>query len=187
MLRLNKFSTLLLSAATFLAVSCNKDNNPPADTFDTSGTYTQNDQMARPAINTVFNVSADKNTFNTTVPSAMGAIFQPRFLTNLVALDGALGTANPAYVHYSTNALGWSATTLTANLATDVLGVSTTGATSLGILSGRKLDDDAIDIELKFLLFGGPTGLSNPQLISDHVDNNDKSFLSTFPYEAAPW
>jgi hypothetical protein len=187
MIHINKIAVAILGATSLLIASCNKNDNPPADTFDTSGTFTQNDQMARPAINTVFNAAADKNTFNTTIPSAMGAIFQPKFLTNLVALDAALGTANPAYTHYTTNALGWSPTTLTTNLATDVLNVSTTGATSLGTLTGRKLDDDVIDIELKYLIFGGPTSLSNPQLISDHVDNNDKAFLSTFPYEAAPW
>ena len=117
----------------------------------------------------------------------MGAIFQPKFLTNLVALDGALFAANPAYVRYTTNALGWSPTVLTTTLATDVLNVSTTGATNLGTLTGRGLADDAIDIELKFLIFGGTDGTKNPQLTSDHVDANDKAFLASFPYEAAPW
>jgi hypothetical protein len=187
MKRINKISFAILGALSLFIVSCNKKDNTTTDSFDVSGTYIQNDQMARPAVNTVFNAAADKNTFNTTTPSAMGAIFQPKFLTNLVALDAALGTANPAYTHYTTNALGWSPATLTTNLATDVLNVSLTGATSLGTLTGRKLDDDAIDIELKYLIFGGPTSLSNPQLISDHVDVNDKPFLSTFPYEAAPW
>ena len=185
MIRINKLSLAVIAATCFFAASCNK-NDTPTDSFDTSGTYTQNDQMARPAINTVFNASADKNAFNTTVPSAMGAIYQPKFLNNLVALDGALGTANPSYVHYTTNALGWNPTTLTTTLATDVLNVSLTGATSLATLSGRNLSDDVIDIELKFLIFGGPTGNSNPQLTSDHVDANDKAFLSTFPFMASP-
>ena len=170
-------------AGSLIAVSCKKSDDSPAPTTY----YQQQDQMGRPAVNTVFNGSADKNSFNVTTPSAMGAIFQPKFLTNLVALDGALFAANPAYVRYTTNALGMSPTVLTTTLATDVLGVTTTGATSLGTLNGRTLADDAIDIELKFLIFGGPTGASNPQLTSDNVNANDKAFLSTFPYLAAPF
>ncbi|HQZ51501.1 MAG TPA: hypothetical protein PLF17_13310, partial [Chitinophagaceae bacterium] len=76
MIRFNKFSILAIAALGFVLVSCDKDD-VPGDTFDTSGTYMQNDQMGRPAVNTVFNASADKNTFNVTTPSAMGAIFAP--------------------------------------------------------------------------------------------------------------
>ncbi len=177
----------IIFAGSLLAVSCKKSDSTPAATVY----YQQQDQMGRPAVNTVLNASADKDAFNVTTPSAMGAIFQPKFLTNLVALDGALFAANPAYVRYSVNALSMSPTVLTTTLATDVLGVSTTGATNLGTLTGRGLGgnplDDAIDIELKFLFFGGPTGNSNPQLTSDNVNSNDKPFLATFPYLAAPF
>ncbi len=170
--------------SSLVAISCKKssDTTPAATVY-----YQQLDQMGRPAINTVFNGAADKDAFNTTKPSAMGAIFQPKFLTNLVALDGALKTANPAYVNYTVNALGWSPTVLTTTLATDVLGVTTTGATSLATLNGRTLNDDAIDIELKYVIFGGNDGTKNPQLTSDHVDANDKPFLAAFPYLASPW
>lgn len=173
----------IIFAGSLLAVSCKKSDSTPAATVY----YQQQDQMGRPAVNTVLNASADKDAFNVTTPSAMGAIFQPKFLTNLVALDGALFAANPAYVRYSVNALGMSPTVLTTTLATDVLGVTTAGATSLGTLNGRTLADDAIDIELKFLFFGGPTGNSNPGLTSDNVNTNDKVFLTSFPYLATPW
>ena len=175
----------IVLGSTLIATSCKKDDNPapPAPTVY----YQQQDQKARPAINTVFNGSADKDAFNVTTPSAMGAIFQPKFLTNLVALDGFLKSKNAAYVNYSTNALGWDPTTLTTALATDVLNVTTTGTPTLATLSGRTLADDAIDIELKFVIFGGPTGNSNPQLTSDHVDMNDKAFLASFPYLASPF
>ncbi len=176
----------IVLGSTLIATSCKKSNNdtpaPAATVY-----YQQQDQMGRPAVNTVFNGSADKDAFNVTTPSAMGAIYQPKFLTNLVALDAALKTANPAYVNYSVNALGMSPTVLTTTLATDVLGVSMTGATNLGTLTGRGLADDAIDIELKFLIFGGNDGTKNPQLTSDHVDANDKPFLAAFPYLAAPF
>ena len=174
----------ILFAGSLVAVSCKKNDNP---TPEPTVYYQQQDQMGRPAVNTVFNGSADKDAFNGTTPSAMGAIYQPKFLTNLVALDGALFAANPAYYRYTTNALGMSPTVLTTTLATDVLGVTTTGATSLGTLNGRTLADDAIDIELKFLIFGGPDGLKNPQLISDNVNANDKAFSASFPYLASPF
>jgi Domain of unknown function (DUF4331) len=174
----------IVLGSTLIATSCKKSSD---DTPAPTAYYQQQDQMGRPAINTVFNGAADKDAFNTTTPSAMGAIFQPKFLANVVALDGFLKSKNPAYVNYSTNALGWDPTTLTTNLATDVLNVTTTGSPTLATLSGRTLADDAIDIELKFVVFGGPTGASNPQLTSDHVDTNDKAFSASFPYLASPW
>lgn len=173
----NKFSIFAIALFAFVLVSCDKNDGP---NFDTSGTYTQNDQMARPAINTVFNSSADKNSFNTTIPSAMGAAFQAKFQARLLALN--LG--------YTTNALGMDAATLTGALATDVLNVSTTGTTTFfdgtNVLTGRNLADDVIDVEL-LLIFGGPAGTSNPTLTSDHVNGNDKPFLTTFPYLASPF
>ena len=169
----------IVLGSTLIATSCKKSDPTPAATVY----YQQQDQFGRPAINTVFNGSSDKDAFNTTAPSAMGAIFQPKFLANVVALDGFLKSKNAAYVNYSTNAL----VTLTTALSTDVLNVTTTGTPTLATLTGRTLADDAIDIELKFVVFGGPTGASNPQLTSDHVDANDKPFLASFPYLAAPF
>jgi hypothetical protein len=111
----------------------------------------------------------------------MGAAFQTKFQNKLLALN----------VGYTTNALGLNAQGLTATLATDVLTVSTTGPTTFfdgvpaNTLSGRALADDVIDVEL-LLIFGGPNGMSNPGLTSDHVNANDKAFSATFPYLAAP-
>jgi hypothetical protein len=67
------------------AVSCNNDdNNGDAMVSDFSGTFVQQDQMARPAINTVFIASGQpKDDFNAAIPSAMGQIpanFQSRLL-----------------------------------------------------------------------------------------------------------
>lgn len=172
-----KLSGLLL-AATLFAASCKDKTDPVVITY-----YEQQDQMARPAINTVFvPVAADKDAFNTTPPSAMGAAFQSKFQTRLLALNAG----------YTTNALGQTAAAFTTLLATDVLGVSTTGPTTFfdgvpaNTLSGRKLDDDVIDVEL-LLIFGGPTGASNPGLTKDNVNANDKTFSASFPYLATPW
>ena len=158
-------------------VSCSKST----DNTDFSGTYMLDDQMARPAINTVFVApGATKDEFNQTIPSQMGAKYQPIFQSRLLAL-------NPAY---TTNALGHTAAALTGVLATDVLNVSKTTKTTFfdgtNVLTGRALADDVIDVEL-LLIFGGPTGASNPGLTKDNVNANDKPFLASFPYLASPW
>ena len=172
-----KLLAFVLAGSTIIT-SCKKDDAPAEIVY-----YEQQDQMARPAINTVFvTAAADKDAFNTTVPSAMGAAFQSKFQTRLLALNAG----------YTTNALGQNAAALTGLLATDVLGVSTTGPTTFfdgvaaNTLSGRALADDVIDVEL-LLIFGGPTGASNPGLTKDNVNANDKAFLTSFPYLASPF
>uniref|UniRef100_UPI00404B7CF5 DUF4331 family protein n=1 Tax=Flavobacterium sp. TaxID=239 RepID=UPI00404B7CF5 len=169
-----------LTIALFAVGCSNDDSNNNGNASDFSGTYVQQDQMGRPAINTVFVTSGNKDRFNTTIPSVMGANFQSDFQTQLLAL-------NPGY---TTNALGLDAATFTTVLATDALGVSTTGATTFfgggNVLTGRNLTDDVIDVEL-LLIFGGPTGADNGVLTSDNVSANDKEFSSSFPYLASPW
>jgi hypothetical protein len=160
---------------------CKKNNN---NDHSPVVYYSQQDQAARPAINTVFNAEADKQIFNTTAPVDMQALFQAKFQARLFAL-------NPGY---TTNALGLDGPTFSTILATDVLNVSTKGTTTFfdgtNVLTGRKLSDDVISVELT-LIFGGPGALTgsptNPGLITDNVPQNDKAFLTSFPYEAAPW
>jgi len=171
---------LLISAVAF---NCSNDDDATpqiVNSIDFSGTYSQDDQMARPAINTVFVSAVSKNKFNTTIPSSQGSAFQPAFQDRLLAL-------NPGY---TTNALGWDAPTFTGALATDVLTVSLDGTTTFfdgtNVLTGRALADDVISVEL-LLIFGGPTGADNPGLTDDNVDSNDKAFSSSFPYLASPW
>jgi hypothetical protein len=178
MLRINKISIALVIATSFFIASCDKDDDMPADGFDTSGTYMQNDQMARPAINTVFVGSARKNEFNTTVPSAMNAAFNTQFQDVLTGFG------------YTSNALGMDKATFAGALVTDVLNVKMSGKTTFfdgtNVLTGRALADDVIDTEL-LLIFGGPTGTANASLTKDNVNANDKAFLSTFPYLASPF
>jgi hypothetical protein len=149
-----------------------KENQPAA-------VYEQEDQMGRPGISTVFVAAADKDTYNTTLVSNLGAGFSTKFKDRLMAL-------NPGY---TTNLLGLDAPTFTGVLATDILTVSLTDPTTYydgtNVLTGRKLDDDVIDVSL-ILIFGGPDAMANPGLISDNVDANDKAFSSTFPYLATP-
>lgn len=159
-------------------VACDEDDSDMAPT--TTATYMQEDQMGRPAINTVFVSASNKDQFNTTTPSQQSAAFQSAFEARLLAL-------NP---DYTTNLLTFDAATFTGALATDVLTVSLDGTTTFfdgtNVLTGRALTDDVITVEL-ILIFGGPNATEKPGLTDDNVSSNDKSFLSTFPYLATPW
>ncbi|HFA49790.1 MAG TPA: DUF4331 domain-containing protein [Bacteroidetes bacterium] len=173
---INKLGILVLLVLGACFASCDKDDDSTPANNDS---YMQEDQMGRPAINTVFVGSADKDGFNTTIPSRQGSQFVAKFESKLVALNDG----------YTTNALGMDAATFSDALATDVLTVATNGTTTFfdgtNVLTGRRLADDVISVEL-LLIFGGPDGTSNPQLSDDHVDANDKPFLNSFPYLAAP-
>ncbi|MDX1956907.1 MAG: DUF4331 family protein [Chitinophagaceae bacterium] len=172
---LNK-GVLLFSLGALLLAGCDKDENE--DNFDTTGTYVQKDQMARPAVNTVFVNTARKDEFNTTTPSLQNAAFNTQFQSVLTGFG------------YMQNALGQDKATFAGLLATDVLNVKTSGTTTFfdgtNVLTGRALADDVIDVEL-LLIFGGPTGAANPGLTSDNVGANDKAFSGTFPYLASPF
>jgi len=168
------FNKIVLVAAilAFATVACKKGSTvTPPPVYFMGG-----DEVGRPGIATVFVTTAFKDSFNATIPSVMAPIYQPRFQAQLMAL-------NPGY---TTNALGLSASAFTGVLATDVLNVAASGATTYGTLTGRGLSDDVIHTSLT-LIFGGPDGTSNPGLNDDHVPANDKPFLSSFPYLANPW
>jgi Domain of unknown function (DUF4331) len=173
----------LALAATLTFTACDDDDDKKSAVV-----YEQEDQMARPAINTVFIAAgtnpSPKDVFNETIPSAMASAYNTVFADRLDALNGG--------ITYPGNALGQTRTVFANLLATDVMNVALTGETTFYnpvgpvVLTGRKLGDDVIDTEL-LLIFGGTTGASNPGLTSDNVDGNDKLFLTTFPYLAAPF
>lgn len=175
--RINKITVLSCLAMVLVASGCKKDKIEVTAGFDTTGNYTQVDQMARPAINTVFVNAARKNEFNTIIPSQMNAAFNAQFQSVLTGFG------------YTSNALGMDKATFAGALVTDVLNVKMSGTTTFfdgtNVLTGRALADDVIDTEL-LLIFGGSTGASNPGLTKDNVNGNDKAFLSTFPFLASP-
>jgi Domain of unknown function (DUF4331) len=184
MIHINKLRAAALVMAVATIVSCKKktvDDMPIVDTFDVAGTYTQADQMARPAINTVFVGAARKNEFNLTTPTAMNAAFKPDFVNVLTGFGQTMT---------STNALGQTRDQFATLLVSDVLNVKMNGTTTFfdgtNVLTGRALADDVIDVEL-LLIFGGSTGASNPGLTKDNVGSNDKTFSTTFPYLASPF
>jgi len=57
------------------------------------------------------------------------------------------------------------------------------GGDNAGFPNGRRLEDDVVDIYVQ--LFGGFMK-GNKLPAGDGVDQNDKAFLDTFPYQAAP-
>lgn len=174
-------------ALSVLAFNCSSDDdNNMIENMDPdfSGTYVQQDQMGRPAVNTVFVSSSSKDQFNVTIPSEQNGLFQSMFQTNLEGLSPAFANAGDQ------NALGQDSAAFTSLLATDVLNVSLDGVTTFydgtNVLTGRALADDVITVEL-LLIFGGEDFSENPQFSDDNVNANDKTFLPSFPYLASPW
>jgi hypothetical protein len=177
-----KITSILMIAGTILGTACKKKKEEVAP--ETVTTYGQKDQAARPGIATVFVPAAKKDQYNVTIPS-MRAMAPTRFDT---VFSNRLLALNPAY---TTNILNLNATQFAGVLSTDVLnvdlsGVPTTYYNGTQVLTGRNLTDDVIDVSL-ILIFGGPSGISNPTLTSDHVNANDKTFSTTFPYLASPF
>ena len=168
-----KYTALILAGSLFF-ISCKKDSA----TVSATVYYQQQDQMGRPAVNTVFIDAAAKDSFNVTIPTQQASKFGYKVTNTLTAFG------------YTMNALGQDKAVFSGLLSTDVLNVSTTTKTTFfdgtNVLTGRALNDDVIDVEL-LLIFGGSTGASNPQLTSDNVGSNDKAFNTSFPYLATPW
>ena len=65
------------------------------------------------------------------------------------------------------------------------------GGQNDGFPNGRRLGDDVVDIELRALAGATPFtpafNISPNNILGDGVDQNDKPFLSTFPYVASPF
>ncbi|NDV43884.1 DUF4331 family protein [Flagellimonas sediminis] len=194
-------------------------------TVDFSGTFVQQDHLGRPGINTTLSYDMDgqpsiKDAHNTTIPSEMTAMFQAGFQARLEQYHDVYALKlglDPADVNYENNILGLDAATLTTVLAADVLEVAPDLPTTYFdpgtdfdndgrilvpdgdevALTGRRLNDDIIDVSL-ILFFGGMEGdrfsgqdldddgmADLPRLTSDGVSlTTDISTM--FPYLGAP-
>ncbi len=160
------FRRLAAAPLLALAVAACSDSNPagPADTgapdLGLAGRdFVQIDRMGLPAIATVFIPSSKKDAYNTAEPANDRATFGG----DVDAVLAAFGVPNPA---------------LKTVVLPDIIPFNT--QSSAGFLNGRQLADDVITAELG-IIFGGIAALND-----DHVDGNDKPFLSHFPYLAAP-
>jgi hypothetical protein len=132
-----------------------------------NGQLMHDDQMGRPAINTVFNHGTDKDLFNVTPPAAQrttvtstGGTFLQNFIDALEALGG-----------YTIS----QATGIAEILLPDILTYDYTS--SAGFLNGRKLADDVIDAELSLV--------TNGKIPSDFVGPHT-DYLNRFPYLGTP-
>ena len=180
--------------ALVLASGCSSDSSLTAVNDPTSAragaaseskVYDQIDFLGNPLVAEVTIVKANHDAYNRTMPYA-SATYRPQTESFIVDVAG-----RPlAY-----------AQTVSGVLYPDMLIVdSSKPASSAGWLSwalangygGRKLSDDVVDIGL-YAIFSSllsPDGASCAPgalpLCTDNVNTNDKPFLSTFPYLAAP-
>lgn len=166
MLRIISLRRLLAAPMLALAVAACSDNDPvgPVDTqtpaLGLAGRdFAQIDRFGLPAIATVFIPSSLKDAYNTAEPVNDRATFG----VNVDAVLNAFGVPNPA---------------LKTVILPDIQPFNT--QSSAGFLNGRRLFDDVITAELG-IIFGSIAALND-----DHVDANDKSFLTEFPYLAGP-
>lgn len=120
----------------------------------------QDDQMGRPAINTVFNHGTAKNLFNATPPAQQRALFLSSFVSTLQTLGGYTAS---------------QATGIADILLPDILTYNYNNAG--GFLNGRKLTDDVIDAELSLVSNGAITS----DFVGPHTD-----YLNHFPYVGKP-
>jgi hypothetical protein len=164
------------------------------------GGYVQVSRLGNPLVNEVVIPLGKKDQFNRTTPDKdaqyanfvlnpevarlMNALFNlgvketDRTDIVLALLQGVPGLNQQT---------GKPVDTIKVNLGTDPtttpnrLGVL--GGDTAGFPNGRRLTDDVVDIELR-VIAGALIG--KDVKLGDGVDQNDKPFLSTFPYVAAP-
>ena len=156
----------LLAAPLFALVVAACDHDPAAPVEElgpdlglAGRDFVQIDRMGLPAIATVFIPSSKKDAYNMAEPANDRATFG----ADVDAVLNAFGVPNPA---------------LKTVVLPDIIPFNT--QSSAGFLNGRQLPDDVITAELG-IIFGSIAALND-----DHVDANDKSFSTKFPYLAAP-
>ena len=149
---------LLTLGAAIVAAACSDESTGP----NLSRDYVQEDRFGLPAIATVFIPTTGKDAYNQAVPANDSASYFVTIRDKLVAFGNTMYAANG----------------LAGALVPDIQPYN--ASTGTAFLNGRKPADDVITAELG-LIFG-----SNADLNDDHVDANDQTFGSTFPYLAAP-
>lgn len=176
-------------ALALLAGACSDDDDitgvNPGDRV-----YNQIERLGNPLVSEVFFPKRDHGLHNN-----KGPVDDPKTMP-------AGGTDVPGHIKTFVASFGRSATignTLAAVLSPDMLLVFPNRATNTaswlswalqpGVgYGGRKLSDDVVDAGLT-AVFGtllDPNAGTVAGLTSDNVPANDKAFLTTFPYLAAP-
>jgi hypothetical protein len=178
-IRNRALATLGALALIAVAGACNDDNN---DVTSPQGdrVYVQVERLGNPLVSEVFLAKRSHGFHNAGTPStdvANHATELKAFVTTVAGREAAV------------------ANTLATVLLPDMLIVQTDKApSSAGWLTwalgngygGRKLTDDVVDAGLS-AIFGNLLSPNNvsPGLTTDNVNQNDKPFLTTFPYLAA--
>lgn len=138
------------------------------------------DRMGKPALATVFinpfGGTSDKDAYNATAPSADVATWGPLF----TAVESVFYPSDPGVPAAITGLLLPDVLHLSVATLGKSTGTGFTGGAG-GILNGRTLAEDVIDLEL-FVVTGGLA--SHAILTTDDVDSNDAAFPGSFPYLA---
>jgi hypothetical protein len=171
-----------IAALVLSAAGCSDDNvTATTNTVDPNRVYNQIERLGNPLVSEVFLEKRDHGFHNSGMPATDVANFKAKleaFVRNVAGRNTMVQT------------------TLSSVLLPDMLIVQTDKPqTSAGWLTwalangygGRTLRDDVVDAGLA-ALFGTLLSPANatPALASQHVPGNDKAFLTTFPYLAAP-
>lgn len=185
--------TAALGAAVAGTAGCGHDDDdaPPLSAtfaFDTAApvAYTQIDRMGMPAVGTA--VITDKDGYNRASPAADAAgTFLPDISANVDAIHAKLDddiTAAGLVPATSAETLAQAGPLIVP----DTIVLNT--AVAAGFPNGRKLPDQVIDITLAVVLLDlSTTGYTARTLANLPLNPaaNDKAFLTTFPYLAAPF
>jgi hypothetical protein len=167
--------------------------------------WVQVSRLGNPLVNEVVIPLGKKDQFNRTTPDRDASLYGKYVLNPELAavLNALFGVNAPEHnrtdivqavlqgipdlnQHSGANA-GTPVDTLKLNMGVpptnspDRFGVI--GGDNAGYPNGRRLTDDVVDIDLQ-VIAGILVG--NPVPLGDGVDKNDKSFLTQFPYLAAP-
>ena len=187
--------------ALALATGCNDNGSNamgPADLAKSAGNgakvYDQVDFLGNPLVAEVTIVKANHDAYNRTMPYAPTAFRQEteQFIVQVAGrpLAYAQTVAGVLYAQSDMLIVDSSKPASTAGWLTWALGAAYD--TKNPGWGGRKLTDDVVDLGLVAIFSSllSPAGASCPPfqlpLCTDNVPANDKPFMSTFPYLAAP-
>ena len=167
--------------------------------------FVQVSRLGNPLVNEVVIPLGKKDKFNRTTPDQDATLYGKYVVTpELAAVLNALFNVGapetgrddlvqgllqgiPGLNQHSGPDAGTPVDTLKLNLgvppATTPNRFGVIGGDNAGYPNGRRLEDDVVDIDLQ-LVAGFLKG--NEVALGDGVDQNDKPFLSHFPYLAAP-
>ena len=187
--------------ALVLATGCNDNGSTamgPADLAKSDGNgakiYDQGEFLVNPLVSEVTIVKANHDAYNRTMPYAPTAFRQEteQFIVGVAGrpLAYAQTVAGVLYAQSDMLIVDSSKPASTAGWLTWALGPAYDGKNPGW--GGRKLADDVVDIGLVAIFSSllSPAGAScapfQLPLCTDNVPANDKPFLGTFPYLAAP-